>query len=197
MGSLAGSQAAAEPDALQVGLAAHLGDPLGRAAARVTVVHAVHVGEQDERFRVRDVGDERGQPVVVAEPDLVGGDRVVLVDHREHTKLEQPVQGALGVAVVGPAHQVIRAEQDLTGADAVLGEGRGVPGDEQALADAGRGLLGGQVARPPGQAQRDQAGRDRPGGDQYDLRPGAVAGGQGGGQGRDPVVGDLSGRGGQ
>ena len=33
MGSLAGSQAAAEPDALQVGLTAHLGDPLGRAAA--------------------------------------------------------------------------------------------------------------------------------------------------------------------
>ena len=140
----------------------------------------------------RDVGDQRGQPVVVAEPDLVGGHRVVLVDHREHAQLKQPVQGALGVAVVRPAHQVIGAEQDLAGADAVPGEGRGVPGDEQALADAGRGLLGGQVAGAPGQAQRDQAGRDRPGGDQHDLGAGAGRAASGGGQGCDRLVGDLA-----
>ena len=113
--------------------------------------------------------DQRREPVVVAEPDLVGGHRVVLVDHRQHTEFEQPVQGALGVAVVRPAHQVVGGQQDLAGADAVPGEGGGVPRDEQALADAGRRLLGGQVAGAPGQAERCEAGGDRPRGHQYRL----------------------------
>jgi len=97
---------------------------------------------------------------------------------------------------LGP-DQVIGGQQHLPGAEAVPGERGGVPGDQQPLPDARRGLLCGQVAGPPGQAQRDQAGRDRPGGDQHDLDPGATAGGQGGGQGCDPVVGDLSGHGGE
>ena len=50
--------------------------------ARITVVEAVDVGEQDERIGTRQVGDERGQPVVVPETDLVGGHGVVLVHHR-------------------------------------------------------------------------------------------------------------------
>ena len=148
------------------------------------------------------VRHQGGQPVVVAEPDLVGGHRVVLVDHRQHAQLEQPVQGALRVAVVGPAHQVVGGQQDLAGADAVPGEGGGVPGDEQALADAGRGLLGGQVAGAAREPQRDQAGRDRARGDQDDLRgrgPAAAraAFGEGLSQGGDCLVVDLAVRRGQ
>ena len=95
------------------------------------------------------------------------------------------------------AQHGIRTGQVLLSADDVLGEGRGVPGDEQALANAGRGLLGGQVAGAPGQAQRDQAGRDCPGGDQHNLDADAAAGGQGGDQRRDRLVGDLAGLGGE
>ena len=39
-------------------------------------------------------GDQRGQPVVVAEPDLVGGDGVVLVDDGDDAEVEQPGQRA-------------------------------------------------------------------------------------------------------
>ena len=152
--ALARLETAAQPDSVQVSAVPDLGDPLRLAAARVAVVQAVHVGEQDERPGPGDVRDQRREPVVVAEPDLVGGYRIVLVDHGQHAELEQPVQGALGVAVVRPAHEVVGGQQDLAGADAVPGEGGGVPGDQQALADAGRRLLGGQVAGALGQAER-------------------------------------------
>jgi hypothetical protein len=197
LGPLACLEAAPEPDPLQVGAVPDLGDPLRLAAARVTVVQAVDIGEQDERPGPGDVRDQRREPVVVAEPDLVGGHRVVLVDHRQHTEFEQPVQGALGVAVVRPAHQVVGGQQDLAGADAVPGEGGGVPRDEQALADAGRRLLGGQVAGAPGKPERSQAGRDRPRGHQDDLAAILPAGGQRGGERTDPHPVDLAVPGGQ
>jgi hypothetical protein len=122
------------------------------------------------------VGDQRGQPVVVAEADLLGRDRVVLVDHRDHAEREQPLQGAVRVAVVRPADQVVGGQQHLADDQAGAGEGRGVPLDQQHLAYARRGLLGGQVPRPGRQQQRRQAGRDGAGGDQHDLGAAGTAG---------------------
>ena len=66
----------------------------------------------------RHVGDQRGQPVVVAEPDLLGGDRVVLVHDRQHAERQQPLQGPLGVAVVAAPGQVVGGQQHLPDGDA-------------------------------------------------------------------------------
>lgn len=115
------------------------------------------------------VGDEGGEPVVVAEPDLVGGDGVVLVDDRQGAHGQQLVERAVGVAVVGAAADVVGGEQHLADADAVPGEGGGVAGDQQALADAGGGLLPGQVAGAARQAERREPGGDRAGGDEDHL----------------------------
>src|SRR5207253_6227865 len=117
------------------------------------------------RVRADQVRDEGGQPVVVAEPDLLGGHRVVLVDHRHDAEREQPGQGALGVAVVRAANYVVRGEQDLANGEAVPRERRDVGVAEGELADAGRGLLGGQVRGTARDTQRGEAGRDRTGGD--------------------------------
>lgn len=46
---------------------------------------------------------------------------------------------------MGAAAGVVGGEQDLSDAYAVAGEGGGVAGDEEALADAGGGLLAGEV----------------------------------------------------
>lgn len=48
--------------------------------------------EQHQPVRPDQSGHERGQPVVVAEPDLVRRDRVVLVDNREDPQLEQALR---------------------------------------------------------------------------------------------------------
>ena len=74
--------------------------------------------------------------------------------------------------VVRAAGDVVGGEQHLPDGEPVRRERRLVCRDQGALADAGRGLLGRQVARADGQAQRRDAGRDGAGGDEHDLAPG-------------------------
>lgn len=149
---------AADGDARQVLGAGDLGDPGGAGGAGRSVVEAVDVGEEDQQVGVDEVGDEGGEPVVVAEADLVGGDGVVLVDDGDGAHLQELVQGAVGVAVVTAAAGVVGGEEHLADADAVAREGGGVAGHEEALSDAGGGLLAGQVLGPHG---RGRAGRVR------------------------------------
>ncbi len=150
-------------------VAAHVRDQAGAARAGIAVVEPLDVGEQHQQVGVHEVGDQRSEPVVVTEADLLGGDRVVLVDHRYHAHREQPVEGALRVAVVRTSYDVLCREQDLPRSQPVPGERLGVAVHQQALPDAGGRLLGGQVARAAAQAHRPEPGRDRPGGDQHQL----------------------------
>ena len=62
-------------------------------AARIGGVHAVHVRQQHEHVGADTVRDQGSEPVVVAVPQLVVGDGVVLVDHRHTTQLQQPIDG--------------------------------------------------------------------------------------------------------
>ena len=93
---------------------AHLVDELRSRPSRLAGVQPVDVGQQHERVSVHQVRDQRGEPIVVAEADLVRRHGVVLVDDRDHAEREQPLQRALGVAVVAPAMQVVGGEQHLT-----------------------------------------------------------------------------------
>ncbi len=68
--------------------------------ARVGGVEAVHVGQQHEHVGAHAVGDERGDPVVVAVTDLVVGDGVVLVDDRHDAEFEQPGRALREVEVL-------------------------------------------------------------------------------------------------
>ena len=58
------------------------------------------VGEQHEQVGAHEVRHQRGEPVVVAVADLVVGDGVVLVDHRDDPEVEQPAQRLAGVQVL-------------------------------------------------------------------------------------------------
>jgi hypothetical protein len=144
-----------------------------------------------------DVRDQRGQPVVVAEADLLGGDRVVLVDDREDAEGQQPLQRALGVAVVAAPGEVVGGQQHLADGDLVPGERVGVGLHQPQLADAGGGLRGGEVPRPAGHPERGQAGGDRPGGDQHDLAALRVHRGQDVDQGGQPLLVQPAGQAGQ
>src|SRR5690606_5754573 len=109
----------------------------------------------------------------------------------------QAAHGALGVAVLGAAHQVVGGQQDLRGGQRVPGELGGVAGQQQPLADAGRGLLGGQVAGAAGEAQRGHSGGDGSGGDEHHFGSGGAACRQHVGEVADAVVVDASLRGGE
>ena len=60
-----------------------------RRIARIGGIQTVHIRQEDQLIGARHDRDARRQPVVVAKTDLVGRDRVVLVDHRHHAELEQ------------------------------------------------------------------------------------------------------------
>ena len=150
-------------DAVEIGVRAHLGDQPCARAVRRPVVQAVDVGQQEQQVRVDEVRDKCREPVVVAEPDLGGGDRVVLVDDRDHAQLEQLAERLVRVAVVRATGDVVEGQQHLPGGEPVPRQLLGVAVHEQALADRRRGLLRGQVARPLLQPERCQAGGDRTG----------------------------------
>ena len=134
------------------------------------------VGEHHERVRVEQVGDERGEEVVVAVADLVVGDRVVLVHDREHAEVEQALQRLAGVQVLAAVHEVVRREQHLAADDVVRREDRVQPLDEARLADRGERLQRADVGGPRREPERGHAGRDRAGEHEHDAVPRGVRG---------------------
>ena len=101
-GADAGPAGAPDRDAGQVVVAARTSSIRRDAGqCRVAGVQTVHIGEQDQQVGVDERGHQRGEAVVVAEPDLLGGHGVVLVDDRDGAQIEQAAQGPVRVAVVG------------------------------------------------------------------------------------------------
>ena len=81
------------------------------------------VGQHEQQLGADEVRDECREPVVVAVSDLVVGDGVVLVDHRDDTELEQPTERLAGVEVLRPVPEVVGREQHLSGDEVVLSRG--------------------------------------------------------------------------
>ena len=94
------------------------------------------------------MGHQGGQAVVVAEPDLLVGHGVVLVDHRDHAQLQQAGQGLAGVEVLAAVDEVERGQQHLAGRQAVAVEGVAPHLHQPVLADRRHRLEGGQVGGP-------------------------------------------------
>ena len=70
-------------------------------APRIGGVDPVGVGQQHEQVGADRVGHQRGEPVVVAVAELVVGDRVVLVDHRNAARAPAAGPGSDGRAGTG------------------------------------------------------------------------------------------------
>ena len=73
------------------------------------------VGQKHQQVGPHQMGDEGTEPVVVAEADLLVGHRIVLVDHRHHTEVEQAAERLAGVEVLAAVDEVERGQQDLPG----------------------------------------------------------------------------------
>ena len=137
--------------------------------ARVRIVQAALVGQDDQRVGFDQVGDQRAQRIVVAQPDLVGDDGVVLVDDGHHAQAQQREQRAAGVQVAVAVGQVFVGEQDLRGAQAVFREGGLIRLAQAHLAHGGGGLQLVHHRRTLAPAQSRHAFRDRAAGHQHHL----------------------------
>ena len=129
-----------------------------------------------EQRGAEQVGDHRGQAVVVAERglQLIDADGVVFVDDRHRAEVEQREQRVADVEIADAVIDVFEREQHLGRAAAVFGERAVVGLNQMRLADGGDGLQLGQVGRPRFQAEQADARADRAAADQHDA-PAAVA----------------------
>ncbi|BEU66124.1 hypothetical protein MAFF301069_06790 [Ralstonia pseudosolanacearum] len=140
--------------------------------ARIGGVQATLIRQDDQRIAFDQVGDQRAQRIVVAELDLVGDDRVVLVDDRHHAEAQQGQQRRARVQVALAVSQITMRQQHLRRADTVPRELRFVHLGQAHLSDGGSGLQLVDLLRPPGPAQPLHAFGDGAGAHQHDLLAG-------------------------
>ena len=137
---------------------AHDVDPARRrVAARVGGVEPVDGGQQDEQVGADEHGDLRGQEVVVAEGDVRGRRRVVLVDDRDDAPGQQPREGLAGVEVLGAGADVVEGQQHLGARQSAVAQQLVVDPVELALPDRAGGL--------------EVLDRGRAGAEPHDLQP--------------------------
>ena len=129
-------------------------DEADRFAALVE--DAVHHRQQHEQVGAQRVGHQRREDVVVAEADLhqlVGADRVVLVDDRHGPQLVGGVDRVADVEEAGAVVDVLAGEQDLGDGHGVWCEGRGPHVHQPPLPHRRHRLELGQVGRAPEEVQ--------------------------------------------
>ena len=140
-----------------------------RVDARVGGVEAAGVGEQDEQVGAGQDRHLGGEEVVVAEGDLVGRRRVVLVDDRDDPPVEQLAQRAARVDVVRARAHVEERQEHLRRGQAAVAQQLVVDAVELALADGAGGLQVLDRARAERELEQPHAAGDRAGGDDHHV----------------------------
>jgi hypothetical protein len=107
--------------------------------------------------------------VVVAVGELVGRDRIVLVDDRDRAELKQAAQRRAGVEVAAADDEVVLAEQQLRAGQAVLVEHLLVGVHERTLPGGSSGLQRRRVRRTLREPEATHPCGDRAGGHHDDL----------------------------
>jgi hypothetical protein len=94
-----------------------------RHAARIGIIHAVDVGEQDQALGAHLGSDQGRQAIIVAHRQFLHGDGVVLIDHRHGAEGEQRVDGGAQVQVALAHREIVMGQQQLRSDDALGGQG--------------------------------------------------------------------------
>ncbi len=179
-GQLGGQHLAPHPAAAELGALPErracdlppVRDRLGAGRAGPARVDSVHLGQEDEQRGARQDRHDRRESVVVAERDLVGRGRVVLVHDRDRPAGEQLAQGVADVEVggavrdLGGGEQDLRAEQTLAaqspiprGLEPAPGRAPTRPAARAGSAAAGRAPAGAARARSPLRRRRRRVSR--------------------------------------
>ena len=132
-------------------------------------VQAFDVGEQYENIGLHEMRQERCDVVVVAEPDLVVRDGIVLVDHRYTAEFEQTLERFARVQILLSVHEVVRHQQHLRGHQGVACELGVVHLHESTLTSGRQRLQRSNIGRTSRQTQSRHAGRHRARGHQHHV----------------------------
>ena len=149
----------------------HRFDQLGARLRRIAIVQPVDAGEDHQMLRLDHLRDLGGQPIIVADANLLGGDRVVFVDDRQDVGREQAVDGVLGVEEARVILKVTERDQDLRDIEPVLVTDMLVRVEQQRHAAGRRRLLVAQARRVRRCADHPHPQRYRSGRAQHHLIP--------------------------
>ena len=155
-------------------------------SAGVGAVKPVDIGKQNQDIGADHGGDPAGQAVVFAEPDLVGGNGVVLVDQRHRAKTQQCRERVAGVQVAAPVIAVVQCQKDLRDGHALAPQHLFVGMRQAYHAGGRRRLFLFELEIAAGKSQVPSAEGDGARRDDDDILPAFPASGQVGGQGLQP-----------
>jgi hypothetical protein len=127
------------------------------------------VREQHQHVGRNAVRNQRGDAVVVAEPDFVVRDGVVLVDDGQHAEFEQTRQRLSSVKVLLTVSEVVGHQKNLARHDTVRCEDGVVTLHQATLADRGKRLQGSHVGRPLRKTKGSDTGGNGTTGDEKNL----------------------------
>ena len=136
--------------------------------------YAGGICQQHQQSGPQQNRDLSGQEVVVAERDLVGRGRVVLVDDRNHPPGEQPRERLARIDVMRAGAHVEERQQHLRSRYVACAQQFVVDLVELALPNRARGLQLVHRPRAERQAHQPHPARDRSAGHDYDRTPRAM-----------------------
>ena len=154
--------------------------------ARRSVVEPVDIRQQDQKICAGHGGDAGRETVVIAVPDFVGGNRVVLVDHRHRAPFQQLGDGRARIEIAPSLFGVLQGDQDLAGADAVMAQHLRPDSRQRDLPHCRGGLAFLELERSARQFETAASERDRTGGHDQEFATLAVQPGEVVGQRREP-----------
>ena len=116
------------------------------------------------------MGDERRDSIIVAEPNFIISDGIVLIDNGHDAHLKKTLQRAAGVQILGAVKKVVGHQEDLTAHEPVDVE-RIVPDPHETTLPYGAGHLLREHIFGPLHLQSFQARGDCSRRNQYDAVP--------------------------
>ncbi len=84
---------------------------------RIGSIEPVYVAQEHDRVGAGGLPDARGESVIVAETDFLGGDAVILVDHGDDTKPDEAIERGGGIEIASPVLEIADGHQHLRGGD--------------------------------------------------------------------------------
>ena len=141
--------------------ARHTRDQLRPRVIWRSSIKTIDISEQNESISLNHLRNEGSEAIIVAEAQLSGGHRIILVQNRNDAEAEEARQRGTHVRVVVTAHDVVRGQQHLGGIEVMRLESSGPTRHQEPLPHRRRGLHARQVLRLRREAERIKPGSDR------------------------------------
>ena len=129
--------------------------------SRICRVKPVDVRKKNEKLGTNAFSNQRRKGIVVTDLDLLGGDRVVFVDDRDHVKLEKAIERAFKILVSFFVLEVVGSQKKLSNRVVVARKELVVDVHQLALTDRCRRLLGGDITGACGEHKLAHSHSDR------------------------------------